>query len=232
VVEGADVATITVTRIGTGGAASINYSTSNGTANGAAACGSGVDYVSKSGTLSWVAGETSAKTFTVRVCEDGVTEPAETVNLILSGVTGDASVGPVAAVLTIVDAGPPVLLTEENTDHAIALDSPTFARDPFSLTNPFDFSADHRRRISLFVWRLALRPTDTPADLTVSAEDDEGRLYPLTVEYAGAMSDLLLTSQIVVRLPDGVVGAPRDLKVMVQLRGLASNKAVIKIAGP
>jgi hypothetical protein len=93
-----------------------------------------------------------------------VTESAETVNLTLSGVTGDASVeGPRTVVLTIVDAGPPVLLTEENTDHAIVLDSPTFIRDPFSLTNPFNLSTDHRRRISLFVWRLALRPTDPPA---------------------------------------------------------------------
>jgi hypothetical protein len=33
-------------------------------------------------------------------------------------------------------------------------------------------------------------------------------------------------------LPDVVVGAPRDLTVKVQLRGPATNGAVIKIAAP
>ena len=233
VVEGAEVATITVKRIGTGGAASVNYATSDVSAIGGATCGAGIDYVSTSGTLLWADGDTSAKTFTVPICEDTITEPGESVNLTLSGLTGDATLGGAhTVVLTIVDAGPPVLLTEENTDHAIALDSNTFERDPFSLINPFSVGTDHHRRISLFVWRLALRPTDTPADLTVTAEDDQGTVYPLTVEFAGPMSDVLLTTQVVVRLPDDVVGAPRDLKVTVRLRNLTSNQAVIKIAAP
>lgn len=233
VVEGAEVATITVKRIGTGGAASINYATSDVSAIGGATCGAGVDYVSTSGTLSWADGDTSAKTFTVPICEDAITEPGETVNLTLSGLTGDATLGGAhTVVLRIVDAGTPVLLTEENTDHAIALDSNTFERDPFTLINPFSVGTDHHRRISLFVWRLALRPADTPSDLTVTAEDDQGHVYPLTVEFAGPMTDPLLTSQVVVRLPDDVVGAPRDLKVTVKLRNLTSNQAVIKIAAP
>jgi len=156
-----------VTRIGGNSAASVNYSTSNGSANGGAPCGTGVDYVNQSGTLSWTAGDTNAKTFTIPVCEDVVNESDETVNLTLSGVTGDASPGAKhTAVLTIVNAGAPVLLTEENTEHAIAVDAVTATRDPFSLTYPFVFSADNRRRISLFVWRLALKPADTTSNLS------------------------------------------------------------------
>ena len=233
VVEGSESVTITVTRIGSGGAASVNYSTSDGNATGGGSCGSGADYVSQSGTLSWAAGETTAKTFTIPICEDLLNEPDETVNLTLNGVTGGATLGmPRNAVLTIVNAGPPVLLTEENTEHSIALDSLTATRDPFSLTYPFTFSPDNRRSISLFVWRLALRPTDSASNLTVVAEDSEGRVYPLTVEFVGATNNPPLVTQVVVRLPGNVVGAPRDLFVTVQLRGSTSNRAFIKIAGP
>ena len=232
VVEGSNVATITVVRIGNGGAASVNYSTSDGTAS-AGACGSGADYVTSSGMLIWAVGETNAKTFTVPICEDLAVETEETVNLTLSGITGDASLGgPRTAVLTITDSGAPVLLTEENTDRAIALDLVQQTRDPFSLSNEFNLVADQRRRISLFVWRLALRPTDTASDLIAFAEDNEGRNYPLTVEFVGAISNPLLVTQVVVRLPDSVIGAPRDLKVTVQLRGQATNKGVITISAP
>ena len=39
-------------------------------------------------------------------------------------------------------------------------------------------------------------------------------------------------TQIVVRLPDNVIGAPRDLRVKVILRGPGTNEAVISIAAP
>jgi hypothetical protein len=233
VVEGSDLVTITVTRIGGSGAASVNYSTSDGTASGGAACGGTVDYVNQSGTLSWAAGDSNAKTFTVPVCEDAANESDETVNLTLSGASGDTSLGAKrTAVLTIVNGGAPVLLTEENTEHAIAVDAVTATRDPFSLTYPFTFSADNRRRISLFVWRLALKPSDTVSNLTVTAEDSEGRIYPLTVEFVGTVTGPPAVNQIVVRLPDSVVGAPRDLFVTVQLRTATTNRAFIKIAAP
>ena len=233
VVEGSEFATITVTRVGTGGAASVSYSTSDGSATGAGACGSGADYVTSSGTLTWAPGETNAKTFTIPICDDSTVENDESVNLTLSNVSGDASLGgPKTAVLTIANSGSPVLLTEENTDHAIALDLVQHTRDPFSLSSQFNLVVDQRRRISLFVWRLALRPSESASDLIVIAEDNEGRTYPLTVEFIGAMSNPPLVTQVVVRLPDSVVGAPRDLRVTVQLRGQATNQGVVKIAAP
>jgi len=134
--------------------------------------------------------------------------------------------------INVVEDGGPVLLIEEGTQRAVALDSVVQTRDPFSLLNFFNLSNDHRRRISLFVWRLGLLPTDTAANLTVTAEDDQGHVYPLTVESVGMLSDPPDVAQINVMLPDNVVGAPRDLLVRVQLRGPASNKASIAIAAP
>jgi hypothetical protein len=84
----------------------------------------------------------------------------------------------------------------------------------------------------LFVWRLGVIPGDTIYDLIVRAEDDQGRVYPLVVEYGAMVTDLRGVMELVVRLPDDVVGAPRDLWVTVRLRGPASNRAFIKIAAP
>ena len=126
----------------------------------------------------------------------------------------------------------PVLLTEQNTEFAIALDSVTQTRDPFSLTNPFNLGTDSRRRVSLFVWRLQLLPSDNASDVSVTAEDNQARMYDLTVEYIGPLPGVGEVTQVVVRLPDNVVGAPRDLLVKVGLRGAVSNKAIIKIGAP
>lgn len=126
----------------------------------------------------------------------------------------------------------PLLLTEENTNRAVALDLVIQTREPFTLTNQFNLVPDLRRRVSLFVWRLGLLPGDTASNITVVAEDDEGRIYNLAVEYIGALPGVADTTQVVVRLPDSVVGAPRDLFVKVSLHGPASNQSIIRISGP
>jgi endonuclease G len=234
VVENAGSATITVTRTGgSAGAASVNFTTANATATGSASCAGAVDYVSKSGTLSWAEGEAGSRTFTVTICNDAVNEENEVISLTLTGPTGSGVLGTLSnAVLTIVNDDAPVLLSEESTDHAIALDSVIQTRDPFSLTTPHNLSMDQRRRVSLFVWRLGLLPGDTASAVNVQAEDDQGRVYSLTVEHVGPVIGLNDVTQVVVKLPDAVVGAPRDLWVTVSLRGPASNRAVVKIASP
>lgn len=126
----------------------------------------------------------------------------------------------------------PLLLTEENSERALALDLAIQTRDPFTLTNLVNMSPDLRRRVSLFVWRLGLLPGDTASNVTVLAEDNEGRSYNLPVEFIGPLLGVAETTQVVVRLPDSVEGAPRDLWVKVSVRGPASNRAFIAIAGP
>jgi hypothetical protein len=97
-------ATITVTRSKvTAGAASVNYSTANGTAN------AGTDYTTTSGTLNFADGQTS-RTFTIPLTQKFVYQADMTVNLSLSNPTGGtygSILGPQSnAVLTIV--GPPM----------------------------------------------------------------------------------------------------------------------------
>ncbi len=98
VTESAGSITIGVVRSsGDSGSVSVSYSTSGGTAT------AGSDYTATNGTLSWAAGETGAKFFTINVNTDAEAEGTETVNLNLTGVNGGASLGTSQAVLSISD---------------------------------------------------------------------------------------------------------------------------------
>jgi hypothetical protein len=96
--EGAGLATITVTRtIDLLGTVTVNYGSSNGTAN------QGQDYGHTAGTLTFDPGVTS-QTFQVPIIDDTIAEPPETVNLQLSGATNGATLGgQQAATLLIFD---------------------------------------------------------------------------------------------------------------------------------
>jgi hypothetical protein len=91
--------TVTVVRTGgSDGTVTVNYATSNGTAN------AGSDYTATTGTLTFLPGDTS-ETFNVPILPDAVVEGDETFNLTLTTPTGGAVIGsPATAVATIVDA--------------------------------------------------------------------------------------------------------------------------------
>ncbi len=125
-------------------------------------------------------------------------------------------------------AAAPILLTEANTNRAIALDSVTFVRDPFALSTALNFSLDQRTRVMLFALNLNLMPGEDISVVTAHAEDAAHVIYPLTVEYVGKVSSLDQFTQINVRLPAGLVG-PSDVLVSVSLRGVMSNKVLVGI---
>jgi hypothetical protein len=93
-------ATVTVRRVGgTGGAVSVDYATSDGSAHAPG------DYATTTGTLNFADGETQ-KTFAVPVVWDGLAEGDETVNLALSNPGGGSDLGAnTAAALHIADDG-------------------------------------------------------------------------------------------------------------------------------
>ena len=96
-------------------------------------------------------------------------------------------------------------------------------RDPFPLADLFNFSSDNRTRLMLFGINLDLLPSENSSAVTARAEDAQINVYPLIVEYAGPVSSLAGTSEVVVRLPDNLPAA-QDIFVSVTLRGQTSNK--------
>ncbi len=123
---------------------------------------------------------------------------------------------------------PPMLQTEENTDHAIAFDSVTMLRDPFPLTNTSNFSSDNRTRVMLFAVNVDLLPGENSSSVTAVAEDAQMNLYPLTVEYVGTVPGLSWLTEVVVVLP-GNLPASQDVLMSLTWHASTSNKARIRI---
>jgi len=202
---------------------SVDFTTGNGTAT------SPSDYQSATGTLSFGPLQTT-RIIVVTINGDTGFEPDETFTMTLSN-SVNATIGRAQGIATIQNDEAPVLLTEQNTNHVIALDSVTQVRDPFPLATVRNFSADQHTRVSLFVWRLGLLPGDTVANVIVKADDGQGTIYTLTVEAMAPVTGPDDVTQLIVRLPDNVTGAPRNLGVTVLVHGPVSNKAFISIAG-
>ena len=199
----------------------INYATSNGTAE------TSTDYVATSGTLQFAAGET-IKFFSVPIVDDDLVERTETINVSLSGSPGVVLGSPFNSTITILDDDKPLIATEENTGRAAALDSVTFVREPFSLTNVHNFSDDQRTRIMLFVTGIELLPSENLSAVQVQLEDSERRTFPLVIEDLRKLPDLAGVSQIVVRLPDSIQ-IEGDYRISVSFRGVTGNRPLIGV---
>ena len=101
-------------------------------------------------------------------------------------------------------------------------------RDPFPLTNIFNFSSDHRTRLMLFGMNLNLLPGENASAVTARAEDAALNPFPLTVEFVGKVPGFDWLTQVVVRLPDNTPAA-QSLFVSVTLRGRTSNKVRVRM---
>jgi glucose/arabinose dehydrogenase len=131
------------------------------------------------------------------------------------------------ATLTVT-APPPVLMTDDNTDLAAALESPFFMRDPFPLINLYNLSVDQRTRIMLFGSNLELLPNEAFSAITVQAEDAQHNIFPLTVEFVGQPDGMEPLSEIIVKLPE-TLPSGQSVFVSVTLRGQTSNKVRVRI---
>jgi uncharacterized delta-60 repeat protein len=101
----------------------------------------------------------------------------------------------------------PVLQTEANTDDALALDSVTFVRVPFSVNNEHNFSADGRTRIVLLATNLTLASGENSSAVTVQAQASGGAIHQLAVEHVGQVPGFEWLTQVVVKLPDALANA-------------------------
>ena len=97
---GSNSSLVTVTR--GGGSRSTTVQVHYATAGGSAVAG--VDYTPVSGTLTFLANQTTA-TFTVPILQEGVATVTKTVGLVLAGPTGGAQLGPISTATLTIQAG-------------------------------------------------------------------------------------------------------------------------------
>jgi hypothetical protein len=122
----------------------------------------------------------------------------------------------------------PILMTQENSLSALALDSVTMISEPFGIIGTKNFSTDQRTRVSLFATNIELGPSETAAVITAQAEDSLGQVFPLTIEHFGAVPNFGWLKQIVVKLPDEIANKV-EVRVSLKLRNTAGNKVNMKV---
>ena len=220
--ENAGSVTIGVTRIGNlANASTINYATSNGTAM------QSDDYSNTSGSLQFAPGE-AVKSFVVPIIDDGIVETTETLNLILTGSNSDVAGSPYRSTITILDDDRPLIITEETTGRAAALDSLLLLSEPFPLENLNNFSSDHHTRVMLFAVGIDLLPQENASSVQVQIEDTQHRVYVLPVEDVSKLPGFEWLTQVVVRLPD-TIDIEGDYQISITFRGVTGNKPLIRI---
>ena len=198
---------------------SVTVTTQSGTAIG------NLDFGAGSQTLTFAPGET-AKTMGVAIIGDSLVEGTEQFFMNLSNPV-NATIARGQGVGTIIDDDALILLTEANVQRAIALDSPLFTRDVFPITNDLNFSSDHRTRVSLFAIGLKLSAGDTVAAVTATAEDSQGTVRPLAVEFLAIPAGFDWLTQVIVKMNDQPTTG--DLKIKISLHGETSNAVLIGV---
>lgn len=156
---------------------------------------------------------------TVTAAKDGylLTPASQTFN----DLSADANADFQAALL-------PVLLTESDSDRAIALELTTFVADPFPITNTFLSGGHDRTRVVFFAKDLGLLAGEGVEVITAEAEDSAHVKYPLRVEFVNPLPELPDVNQLVIRLTGDLEDAG-DVLVTITVHGLTSNKARITI---
>lgn len=120
------------------------------------------------------------------------------------------------------------LISEETSTRAMAVDSVTRTREPFSPTTAVSWGNDNRTRVMLFVMSLTLQPNETASDVTAEAEDGAHKTYSLPVEYVGPVPGQEWLSSIIVRLNDQMADVG-DVLVALTYRGVRSNRVRLAI---
>jgi len=119
----------------------------------------------------------------------------------------------------------PELIVIESSDLAIALDSVSFVPQPFSLFNSLGFSNDGMMRVMLFAKNLE----PNSSQVSVTAEEDNGKTYPLDIEYIGEIPSQSWLTQLNIKLSPTLLSG-KCVQLRVSAAGVSSNNGRICIA--
>jgi hypothetical protein len=198
---------------------SVTVSTQPGTAIG------NVDFGSGSVVLTFQPGQTS-QGVTVSTIGDNVVEGTEEFFVNLSNPV-NATIADGQAVATIIDDDALILLTKPSSQRAAALDSVLFTQETLPIVNTLNFSSDNRTRLVVFATGLKLSAGETTSAVSATAEDSQGTLRPLTVEFVGKVPNFFWLTQVVLKLNDQIV--PGDVNVRISLHGETSNAVIVGV---
>ena len=170
----------------------------------------------------------------VEVCGDSNLEPDETFFVTLSGnsansvllanTKGTGTITPPTPTLWTEVAGPSC----PSGTCLAAVDSVTFVRGPFRVTNPNNFSTDQTTRIILFTSNLGMTDANLASGI-LSVHINGSAIPPANIEHVGTVAGIsgMDASYVIVKLPDGLLTGSNN--ITVNMGAAASNVAILSI---
>lgn len=122
----------------------------------------------------------------------------------------------------------PTLISHADSTRAIAFESVTRQREPFTTSVHVRFGSDSATRIMLYAINLKLQLGETATAVTADAEDASHTIHQLTVEHVGTVRDQPWATSIVLRLAQDLPETG-DILVRIKYRGLESNRVRVGI---
>jgi uncharacterized protein GlcG (DUF336 family) len=122
----------------------------------------------------------------------------------------------------------PVLFSDADSTRAIAIDSVTNKREPFSAIAPVSFAEDKCTRVMLFAGNLRLAPGETFTAITADVEDESHNIHLLKVEYVGPVPDQSWATAVILKLPEDM-GDIGDVLVRIYHSGVPSNRVRLAV---
>ncbi len=127
----------------------------------------------------------------------------------------------------LIFAQAPILLTEDSSLKALALDSVLLTRDPFPLSTNY-FGTDKRTHIKLLLVDLDLFSGETTSIISVQGIDNSAVTHVLPVEDLRIVPGTPWMTQLTVHLPEDIT-TPNVLTITVTARSQTSNPATIRL---
>ncbi|HKR10644.1 MAG TPA: Calx-beta domain-containing protein [Pyrinomonadaceae bacterium] len=217
----------------TGRTVTVSYTTNIGNAHGGAACGTpGVDYQSTSGSLVFQPGSFQ-KFVPVNICGDNSAELNEGFFFDIFN-PNNATIADTPALGTILNDDEIQLVLEESSpivNHAAALDSIFYLRDPFRVVSVPELfattSGDRNTRVILFVRNLELNPGENSSVLIVRLVSSTNLPFDVFAEDFRPVPNTDLM-QLVFRVPTNFPAGAST--IFIRAHGRISNLGTIRIA--
>src|SRR6185295_2953793 len=122
----------------------------------------------------------------------------------------------------------PVLFSDADSTRAIAVDSVTRKREPFTAVADVAFGRDKSTRVMLFAGNLRLAAGETFSAVTADAEDESHNIHLLDVEYVGPVPDQAWATAVILKLPENM-GDVGDVLVRIYYNGISSNRVRLAV---
>jgi hypothetical protein len=80
----------------------------------------------------------------------------------------------------------------------------------------------------LFAVNVELGAGETSSVIEAEAEDPNGQIFPITVEFYGSVPNFGWLKQVIVKLPNEIANSG-EIRISLKVRGTGGNKVIVRL---